>query len=1567
MPQSHNTCKKRSIRILSVGAVLLLLTTSFSSAKPAAPDPASKPAQSAAVDSNVVSSGNIIHSIGFLPCSASSASSSGDGEPDGDGVQLRNLALLYDSQSNMIMLTADGSSRVKIDATSAHIVLNAYDRVLYDQMVDLAKATSLVPQVAGKFSIEKSFPAPALLPTQLPKQLFSVPAVEALAMIQLYDSHNKPILCATVPMTNTVSAQSSTVTIASASLTAVAVALTLFTGVLAAFSSAAALTSMPLSALTGAGAKGSSGLTAVAGAGPGGQHAPGLSPSVWDVVSFCQFIVMSGSLNLEYPALLRQWTANFGWSMGLVQAESWNRAIERLRSRTTRSSTTDTAGEEAPSASSTAPLSNSTSTTTAGNNSPQAISTRTAAFSAVNSQAAQTLHTRTIQVHGGSKTAEGSFHETMLLAAIAQEPVHQLERRQAAPIAPVPVSPPSIVAPAAPAVAPLDTTTAPYNPVPAPPVQQAPVAPAPQLAAPVPLSPPTSPPPPLQVQVGAQWLPSVQDNSLMNRPTDLSSIKPIEVVFETPSTTDKVATPSPSPSSPPSLWPKDDPFRTSPALSPPGFPSFGQQLHIPANNLFMTSLFLFFLLLLTTSLAAMVIRASLEVYAHLRPGKFTKLRRRFGSYYLGGMLRVMLLAYFAVATLAFYQLTLADTWFMTLMAVLTLLSFIALVSFISLRLWRADGTSLFFDERLKSKYGVLYDQYLLSTYWFFIPVLAYQILKAAIVGLGQGRGFGYKDDMLVDGGGGRPGRHHGSSDAWAQTSLLLLVELLFAALMIWKRPFADRAPNRLNAVLGCVRVLNVVLLAVLIEFTAVSSVSRAIIGMVIMGTQAVVMLVIGCLVFYQLGQLLWRVWSASRADKKVNSSSSKRCLFTVSKEVEEMVVVSVKHDQGRDRLRDDEDEYPRRMASEHKRAGETGGSSLLGKIGTGSNPTICCTPASDDEASGEEEGSSTDEKTFENVEIIGRYHHGQGRRDSLVSPSQDDAVEEHMRETSGGSNRDSTNSHESDSSHILDYYSPAYLPNSLHTAPLHHRLSVEEQAMRAMSLSALNGDGAEDQNEHRVRRARSSLHEGQSRLVHFVSDVDLKVPWIQSAYMTRRRSESIAPCLRSSRSYGSSANGLTTARNRSSLQPQQRRRPVSDGAACHSLDPLTLASLSSSKLSRSRSVRLSRRSSASSETHSSFQPTFIPESLLCGPPPPPLMMQQQPRQVLVSPSAVITSPSSSPILIVPPTTDDAELPSPTSTVSEPLREVPDLSGDPNFTEYRFPDEQLPLPPPTRDGQVNATLQRLTGASTGQRDIHPLSPFHRDFQHPDDHYNPSASSPNDSGQANINTAQNGKGSRRENRYSDPFGLSSFSSTFTSASKPPPMTGGTASKPVHKKRVAPGLKINTTLKMGFSSLSPPPPEMPLPALPPTPFTATRHDDAPATGSSRLQVCESEDSSRASVAPSSSIIPVLTKDSLAAQQQPTPTSTGSVSMAMALHEDPQQSAPIQQSNGTAGLQRRHSRSSHSHVVECSMESIAGSSAESSPLTRQRALALATTPIPRSSRPLTVSGIHRSSGAAR
>ncbi|KAG0219936.1 hypothetical protein BGX33_011410 [Mortierella sp. NVP41] len=239
---------------------------------------------------------------------------------DGDRIKLSNLALLYDEQSNTISLNAEGSTDNELDVISDH--------VLYDHAVNIAKVAPFIPRrFKGRFSFQETFPAPALLPAQLPNQLFSLPAVEALASIQLYDTYGSPILCTSVLLTNTVSAQSPVITIASVSLTVASVALAATTGLLALLSSAAVLTTMPLAATGGTGGTGTVGSSA------------GLSPSGADVVSFCQFIAMSGSLNIEYPELLQQWTQNFGWSMGLVQTDGWNDAINSLRTRTSRTET----------------------------------------------------------------------------------------------------------------------------------------------------------------------------------------------------------------------------------------------------------------------------------------------------------------------------------------------------------------------------------------------------------------------------------------------------------------------------------------------------------------------------------------------------------------------------------------------------------------------------------------------------------------------------------------------------------------------------------------------------------------------------------------------------------------------------------------------------------------------------------------------------------------------------------------------------------------------------------------------------------------------------------------------------------------------------------------------------------------------------------------------------------------------------------------------------------------------------------------------------------------------------
>ncbi|KAG0297513.1 hypothetical protein BGZ96_006022 [Linnemannia gamsii] len=1533
---------KRKSTLLSAGLTLLLITSSLPSsvytapASPtttptainsnndskaivfAAPETDSTPFTTnqnnidpVATISSLLLSKNIIRSIGFRSCaSLGSRTYTGDGEQQ--QIKLSNLALLYDEQANTISLHAEGSTDRELDVTSAHILLTAYDRVLYDHAVDLAKIAPYIPRFEGRFSFQETFPAPSILPAQLPKQLFSLPAVEALASIQLYDTHGNPILCTSVPLTNTVSAQSPVITIASVSLTAASVALAAITGLLAFLSSAAVLTTMPLAATGGAGGTGTVG------------SAGGLSPSVADVVSFCQFIAMSGSLTLEYPELLQQWTQNFGWSMGLVQANGWNDAINSLRTRTSRTTASAAASGEVEANKTSAEKmlfnghfgikdkGNSTRKTTTGKAStvvavsPNALakvlSTQSMMDGAVKKFVEQVAH---------NKTQSQEISMAMANVDLSHILKPSISKRQALP--PSPHSPPVAPGP-------------PPTPVSAP--------------APVPV-------------IGADMLPSIQDASLMNRLGDQFAALN---VFDTPSPT---ATPI---LTPPKAWPQDGYHPSTNALSSPGLVSYGQRLQIPAKNMFMTSLFLFLILLLATSMLALVLRIGLETYAYFRPGKLIKLRRRFTSHYLGGMLRVVLLAYFAVATMAFYQLTLKDSWTITLLAVMTVLLFLALVTYITLRLRRAGGTSLFFDERIKSKYGALYDQYVLSAYWFFVPMLVYQMSKAAIVGLGQCSEVDH--ELHRD--------NHGSSESWAQVSLLLLVEISFAALTIWKRPFLDLTPNRLNGILGCVRVLNVVMLAILIEGTALSTVTRTVVGAVIAGTQALVMIVLACLISYQLCKALWRLWSVIKACKEAKRNKKKMKKDLLSDE--EVFVVSVKDEKsGRDKD-DDGDiggERPGRRAGEFTRSGDESMTGLVGMMGIGSNPTIQCTPASDDEDDGEDDFCDRRRRTLGNYQLENRWD----EKDSGVEEAEDEDTE-----VSTKGLRESTESNGSQSSHILDYYKSAYLPANLKSSDQNDSGSSEG----GLGLGSISEDDGSADQEFRA-----------DRLGLFVPGIDPNGPWVQSAYMTRRRSESAVRNGQFDKIKEPEVRDISGSDTVFSLtlQQQQRRRPASMGGERQVVDVMTVgASGSSGRPATISSGSRLGRGVVRRDSLPVFRSTFIPESLLAGPPPPTF-----PRRASVSSAMLATPPSMSPVLgsLHVQETSSVLSPSahyPVESVSpvEPTATTIPASGSSisitnriqNFAEYRFPDERQPLPFEGPSRNVAAV----------QRNIHPLSPFHPDYQHPDDIYNAHIPSPNEAGpvfgpfqcsnsiptstslHGNItNTPQDGTNSRRESRAAAAFGSSSSASPSSPAIVAPySQSSNISRRAAHASRGdAPGLKIVTALKKFTRA-----PQIPLPTLPPTPFTSTLPDElmafsnAIAGGSNEKNSNANANSNNsrstptnttAAMAGSSSSLslseinsslktgPVFkSTPSMSKMQQQSPTSItwSDGSQDSMLHTLTQQESNTSAAN--AHLQRRNS----SNNANLSSKAGAGND-------RQRVLS--STPIVVSRRPLTVSSVSR------
>ncbi|KAF9425541.1 hypothetical protein BGZ94_007439 [Podila epigama] len=1436
---------------LAVIALLALLSTpnissfqTHAAALPTASNLLTNQNSSTSLDSPTTDSqSHIIRSIGFRGCSTESQESTNQ-------IQLSNLALLYDGQSNTISLKADGSTDKEFDASS------------------------------GKFSFQETFSAPEILPTKLPKQLFSFPAVEALASIQLYDSAGSSILCASVPLINTVSAQSPLISIASMSLTAATMALSALAGLVASFSSVALL-SMPLTHSQAVAA------------------ATSLSPSVWDVVSFCQFIAMSGALNIEYPALLQQWTQNFGWSMGLVERESWNRAIDGLRARTMSGTNKgmnndDNIGHDMTSTTIVSGSSESTTTTNEtekivfnNNNSRNngttlplnstvtALSMHAMMDGAVKSLMQQTIYNNQNQTKDNvivpvdaAKVLENAPYTASNVAAA----VTRLLRRQVQPAAPIaPASPPATPPPPPPPAAPPVAAAPPQEPIPAPaqvPVTITPPSPPPP---PPPSSPPTASGTPAVNPAGEAVLTTLI-NHLQNTIPSESAAALLPVAL-TPSGT------------PPLSWPEAYHPSTTP-LRPPGLSSFGQRLNIPAKNMFMTALFLFLILLLVTSLVALVVRIGLEIYAYFSPGKFIKLRRRFSHYYAGSLLRVVLLAYFAVATMAFYQLTLKDAWPIMFLATMTILLFLGMATYITLRLRRAGGTSLFFDERLKSKYGALYDQYVLSAYLFFVPVLVYQMLKAAIVGLGHGGGS--HDEDIENGGG------HGSSSrgAWAQMSLLLLVEIVFTTLMIWKHPFADRVPNRLNAVLSCVRVLNVAMLAVLIEKSALSDVSRTVVGILITATQALMMVVLTCLVTYQLAKVLWKlvtVLNAKSDESKKNKLEGEQDPRHVDND-EEVLVISVEDmDEKCGFRKDKEDGYGEdgsaavataggidggnaagRMASEYNRGSESM-TSLVGMMGIGQNPSMRYGSSDDDD--GEEKalclvgGGNNNDGTGYNgkdTDAIGPETIPQPQRQSRNSFSAGVTLSSHGN--GGGKDgqdhvqdpRDSVQSCESQSSHILDYYNTAYLPSALR-AKLASQVQKQREGPSINIVAPQEDDNNDDKHtiESEPMLSRTAERNRDSLVVP-------EVPgglWVQAAYMTRRRSESNAQ-LAETTSRQDMTHGLHGQRpgTGNDLHDSNRRRPASVGSAAQSrlnrgTPPHNDNSMDGPPASRAWSLSDRRTSLGSGRLDLFPAVTFIPTSLLDGPPPP--LSNTESRRGSVSTAMLATPPPTFPVL--PPqaamdrmfmtTTTTPSLSTDTTPATSPTdassRAAPP-SAIPSFNTYRFPDERQ-----TSD-ELTTPIERTIAAA--QRHIHPLSPFHPDYQHPDDRYNPSLPSPNEchpppplpqpltserqgslTGYTNPNTIQ-----MNDARSTRP----SSTVTTTTMNSGQKRTGFYRNSHGLDRQKTPSLTIVTTPhhhhRIGGVSV-PPPPQMPLPAvLPPTPFSS-REGEQPRLGVVEVPVTE------------------------------------------------------------------------------------------------------------------------------
>ncbi|KAF9099471.1 hypothetical protein BGX23_002051 [Mortierella sp. AD031] len=537
------------------------------------------------------------------------------------------------------------------------------------------------------------------------------------------------------------------------------------------------------------------------------------------------------------------------------------------------------------------------------------------------------------------------------------------------------------------------------------------------------------------------------------------------------------------------------------------------------------------------------------------------------------------------------------------------------------------------------------------------------------------------------------------------------------------------------------------------------------------------MIVLAYLISYQLGNALWRLWSVVKARK--SAKNTKKDLL----KDEEVFAVSVKDKKGKYNDGDGNGnglDCPGRRVNEFSRSGDQSMKSVVGMMGIGSNPTIQCTPASDDEDNGDDEHIdrlSVDRTLFRTIE---------------------------MKRRNRSSNREAT----------------SQVPRS------------NESDNSERGLGSISED---DGQEFTV-----------DRLGLFVPDADPDSPWVQSAYMTRRCSEST---VRKGHVYNrmtpeDRVRTLDTSLPSSSFSQKHRRRPASVGAVRQVIDSMTI-SYSGQRTAFSYGSR-SLRETTRRESLPVFRSTFIPESLLAGPPPPSTI----PRRASVSSAMLATPPSLSPILgfacnqespfLVSPLPQEGSDDTIVESVSAPesATVVPAsvaasgststmTSGILNFLEYRFPDERQPLSFEGPSRNVAAHPNDLYSAHMpSPNEFGPAhvtwAPFQRRNSLPTDG---SAVDRTSTTHANVpNTPQYGTNSRRETRAVAVFESANASSSSAVVA---PLSGRSiksSSQTAHTRRgVAPGLKIITALNT-FT----PAPQMPLPTLPPTPFTSTIPDD-------------------------------------------------------------------------------------------------------------------------------------------
>lgn len=248
----------------------------------------------------------------------------------------------------------------------------------------------------------------------------------------------------------------------------------------------------------------------------------------------------------------------------------------------------------------------------------------------------------------------------------------------------------------------------------------------------------------------------------------------------------------------------------------PGIQKYVVQTGVLPQNTFMTVLLIACIVILAICVSILLFKAILEAWSLL--ASFPKSLTTFRKRYWGTIFRTnVLLINTFYGTWVLYcilQFKSGDSWAATLLAAVTLSLFSGILIFFVIRIYliahrhikqEGSAASLFENKRLWLKYSLFYDTYHKKSWWFFTPLIAYNLIRYTLLATLDGKGL-------------------------PQTIALLTCETLLLILFIFVRPFERKRENAINITTQTVRALSMAIILVFVDELKVEKSTKTIMG-----------------------------------------------------------------------------------------------------------------------------------------------------------------------------------------------------------------------------------------------------------------------------------------------------------------------------------------------------------------------------------------------------------------------------------------------------------------------------------------------------------------------------------------------------------------------------------------------------------------------------------------------------------------------------------------------------------------------------------------------------------------